>query len=168
MPVKVNLNNTMNSFSNNTQPVNSNDLTNQIKKTIGVIKNKVKENEENETDDLNEFILKNSKELVESGIEAINEIKQTVLLNPQSDEVEALAEIFKGVSSAMSILKDIHIAKMKTENSKEIKQMDIESKKQLEKIEDSRSGVQMTRDEIFKMLIDNEDIVDTEFTLLSS
>lgn len=158
----------MNSFSNNTQPVNSNDLTNQIKKTIGVIKNKVKENEENETDDLNEFILKNSKELVESGIEAINEIKQTVLLNPQSDEVEALAEIFKGVSSAMSILKDIHIAKMKTENSKEIKQMDIESKKQLEKIEDSRSGVQMTRDEIFKMLIDNEDIVDTEFTLLSS
>jgi hypothetical protein len=158
----------MNSFSNNPQPVNSNDLTNQIKKTIGVIKNKVKENEENETDDLNEFILRNSKELVESGIEAINEIKQTVLLNPQSDEVEALAEIFKGVSSAMSILKDIHIAKMKTENSKEIKQMDIESKKQLEKIEDSRSGVQMTRDEIFKMLIDNEDIVDTEFTLLSS
>jgi Mg2+ and Co2+ transporter CorA len=168
MPVKVNLNNTMNSFSNNPQPVNSNDLTNQIKKTIGVIKNKVKENEENETDDLNEFILRNSKELVESGIEAINEIKQTVLLNPQSDEVEALAEIFKGVSSAMSILKDIHIAKMKTENSKEIKQMDIESKRQLEKIEDSKSGVQMTRDEIFKMLMQNEDIVDTEFTLLSS
>ena len=168
MLVKVNLNNTMNSFSNNPQLVNSNDLTNQIKKTIGVIKNKVKENEENETDDLNEFILRNSKELVESGIEAINEIKQTVLLNPQSDEVEALAEIFKGVSSAMSILKDIHIAKMKTENSKEIKQMDIESKRQLEKIEDSKSGVQMTRDEIFKMLIDNEDIVDTEFTLLSS
>jgi Mg2+ and Co2+ transporter CorA len=158
----------MNSFSNNPQPVNSNDLTNQIKKTIGVIKNKVKENEENETDDLNEFILRNSKELVESGIEAINEIKQTVLLNPQSDEVEALAEIFKGVSSAMSILKDIHIAKMKTENSKEIKQMDIESKRQLEKIEDSKSGVQMTRDEIFKMLMQNEDIVDTEFTLLSS
>jgi Mg2+ and Co2+ transporter CorA len=105
---------------------------------------------------------------VESGIEAINEIKQTVLLNPQSDEVEALAEIFKGVSSAMSILKDIHIAKMKTENSKEIKQMDIESKRQLEKIEDSKSGVQMTRDEIFKMLMQNEDIVDTEFTLLSS
>jgi len=168
MLVKVNLNNTMNSFSNNPQPVNSNDLTNQIKKTIGVIKNKVKENEENETDDLNEFILRNSKELVESGIEAINEIKQTVLLNPQSDEVEALAEIFKGVSSAMSILKDIHIAKMKTENSKEIKQMDIESKRQLEKIEDSKSGVQMTRDEIFKMLMQNEDIVDTEFTLLSS
>jgi len=168
MCFKVNLNNTMNNSPIDTQSNNSNDLTDQIKKTIGVIKKKVKENEENSNDDLNEFILKNSKELVESGIEAINEIKQTVLLNPQSDEVEALAEIFKGVSSAMNILKDIHIAKIKMENSKEIKQMEIESKKDLEKIEDSKSGIQMTRDEIFKMLMDNEDIVDTEFTLLSS
>lgn len=168
MPVEVNLNNIMNSFSDNSQSNTSNDLTDQIKKTIGVIKNKVKENEESESDDLNQFILKNSKELVESGIEAINEIKQTVLLNPQSDEVEALAEIFKGVSSAMNILKDIHIAKMKAENSKEMKQMDIESKKELEKIEDSKSGIHMTRDEIFKMLMNNEDAIDTEFTLLSS
>lgn len=158
----------MNNLSVDPQSQNSNDLTDQIKKTIGVIKKKIKENEENENDDLDEFILRNSKELVESGIEAINEIKQTVLMNPQSDEVEALAEIFKGVSSAMNILKDIHIAKIKTENSKEIKQMDIESKKNLEKIEDSKSGIQMTRDEIFKMLVDNEEIIDTQFTLLSS
>jgi hypothetical protein len=130
------------------------------------LKKKVEENENDPSDDLQEFILSNSKELVQSGIDAINEIKQTVLLNPQSDEVEALAEIFKGVASAMNILKDIHVAKLKTENSKEIKQMEIQSKKEI--IEDNNNSLRMTRDDIFKLLKKNEDIIDTEFILLSS
>ena len=79
---------------------------------------------------MEEFILRNSKELVEVGIDAIHEIKETVMLNPQSDEVESLAEIFKGVSTAMNILKDIQITKMKINTTKEIKEMDIQSKKQ--------------------------------------
>ncbi len=68
----------------------SNDLTDKIKQSMGIIKEKTKENKENYSEDLEDFILRNSKELVECGIEAISEIKQTVLLNPQSDEVEAL------------------------------------------------------------------------------
>jgi Mg2+ and Co2+ transporter CorA len=146
----------------------SNDLTNKLKQSIGTINNKVKENTENHSEDLEEFILKNSKELVVSGIDAINEIKQTVLLNPQSDEVESLAEIFKGVSTVMNILKDIQITKMKSKSTKEMKQMDIESKKQLEEIDNSPKGLRMTRDEIFKMLKDSGDIVDADYVKLSS
>lgn len=146
----------------------SNDLTDKIKQSMGIIKTKVKENNMNHSEDLEEFILKNSKELVECGIDAINEIKQTVLLNPQSDEVEALAEIFKGVSTAMNILKDIQITKMKTSASKEIKEMDIQSKKQIEEEDDSPKGLRMTRDEIFKLLKYNGDVVDAEFSTLSS
>jgi hypothetical protein len=147
----------------------SNDLTDKIKQSMGIIKEKAKENKENYSEDLEEFILRNSKELVECGIEAIGEIKQTVLLNPQSDEVEALAEIFKGVSGAMNILKDIQIAKMKINTSKEIKQMDIESKRELTQVEDdSPKGLRMTRDEIFKLLKDSGDIVDAEFSRASS
>ena len=146
----------------------SNDLTNKLKQSIGTINNKVKENIENHSEDLEEFILKNSKELVVSGIDAINEIKQTVLLNPQSDEVESLAEIFKGVSTVMNILKDIQITKMKSNTTKEMKQMDIESKKQLEEIDNSPKGLRMTRDEIFKMLKDSGDIVDADYVKLSS
>jgi hypothetical protein len=146
----------------------SNDLTDKLKQSIGTINNKVKENNENHSEDLEEFILKNSKELVVNGIDAINEIKQTVLLNPQSDEVEALAEIFKGVSTVMNILKDIQITKMKSKSTKEIKQMDIESKKEIEELDNSNKGLRMTRDEIFKMLKDSGDIVDAEFTPASS
>lgn len=146
----------------------SNDLTDKLKQSMGIIKTKVKENNMNHSEDLEEFILKNSKELVESGIDAINEIKQNVLLNPQSDEVEALAEIFKGVSTAMNILKDIQITKMKTNASKEIKEMDIQSKKQLEEEDSSPRGLRMTRDEIFKLLKDNGDIVDAEFSRISA
>jgi len=148
--------------------LDSNDLTNSIKQSIGIINKKVKENKMNNSEDLEEFIMKHSKELVENGLEAINEIKQTVLLNPQSDEVEALAEIFKGVSGAINILKDIQIAKMKMDASKEIKQMDIDSKKQDNDQDDSPKGLRMTRDEVFKILKDNGDIVDTEFLMLSS
>lgn len=146
----------------------SNDLTDKLKQSIGTINNKVKENNENHSEDLEEFILKNSKELVVNGIDAINEIKQTVLLNPQSDEVEALAEIFKGVSTVMNILKDIQITKMKSKATREIKQMDIESKKEIEELDNSNKGLRMTRDEIFKMLKDSGDIVDAEFTPASS
>ena len=133
--------------------LNPNILTNNLKQSIGIINKKVKENSENYNEDLEAFILRSSKELVECGIDAINEIKQTVMMNPQSDEVGALAEIFKGVSSTMNILKDIQIAKIKTQSSKDIKEMEIESKRQLEVSEDhSNKGLRMTRDEIFKIL----------------
>jgi len=149
--------------------LNPNILTNNLKQSIGIINKKVKENSENYNEDLEAFILRSSKELVECGIDAINEIKQTVMMNPQSDEVGALAEIFKGVSSTMNILKDIQIAKIKTQSSKDIKEMEIESKRQLEVSEDhSNKGLRMTRDEIFKMLKDSGDIVDTEFVKVSS
>lgn len=149
--------------------LNPNILTNNLKQSIGVINRKVKENSENHDEDLEAFILRSSKELVECGIDAINEIKQTVMMNPQSDEVGALAEIFKGVSSAMNILKDIQITKIKTKSSKDIKEMELESKKQLEIDDDNSSkGLRMTRDEIFKMLKDSGDIVDTEFVKVSS
>jgi hypothetical protein len=148
--------------------LNSNDLTNSLKQSIGTLNKKVKENSEDPNEDLEKFILKNSKELVINGIDAINEIKQTVLLNPQSDEVEALAEIFKGVSTAMNILKDIQLTKIKLQNTKEIKQMDIDSKKELEENESAIRGLRMTRDEVFKMLKENEEIIDTEFLPISS
>jgi isopentenyldiphosphate isomerase len=141
----------------------SNDLTDKLKQTVGVISTKARENKINHSEDLEDFILRNSKELVEVGIDAIHEIKETVMLNPQSDEVESLAEIFKGVSTAMNILKDIQITKMKINTTKEIKEMDIQSKKQqLEEINDTPTGLRMTRDEIFKLLKDNGDIVDAE------
>lgn len=141
----------------------SNDLTDKLKQSVGVISVKAKENKMNHSDDLEDFILRNSKELVEAGIDAIHEIKQTVMLNPQSDEVESLAEIFKGVSTAINILKDIQITKMKINTTKEIKEMDIQSKKQqLEEMSDAPVGMRMTRDEIFKLLKDNGDIVDAE------
>ena len=147
----------------------SNDLTDKLKQTVGVISTKAKENKINHSEDLEEFILRNSKELVEVGIDAIHEIKETVMLNPQSDEVESLAEIFKGVSTAMNILKDIQITKMKINTTKEIKEMDIQSKKQqLEEINDTPTGMRMTRDEIFKLLKDNGDIVDAEIITPSS
>ena len=148
--------------------LNSDDLANSLKQSLGTINKKVKENYEDPSEDLEAFILKNSKELVVNGIDAINEIKQTVLMNPQSDEVEALAEIFKGVSTAMNILKDIQITKMKAQNTKEIKQMDIESKKELEEIDNGPKGLRMTRDQVFKMLKESDDIIDTEFMPISS
>jgi hypothetical protein len=46
--------------------------------------------------------------------------------------------------------------------------MDLESKKELEEVDNSPKGLRMTRDEIFKMLKDSGDIVDAEFDKVSS
>ena len=57
---------------------------------------------------------------------------------------------------------------MKSNATKEIKKMDLESKKELEEVDNGPKGLRMTRDEIFKMLKDSGDIVDAEFDKVSS
>ena len=81
--------------------------------------------------------------------------------NPESREVEALSEALKAVASALSVIKDIHITQIKKDSAKELKTMEIESRKQL-KQSDQSAKLLLNRDEIFKKIMEEAKVIEAE------
>lgn len=110
---------------------------------------------------LEEFVLNSTGKLVTQGLEIVEGVKDYVMNNPESREVVALSEALKAVAGALSVVKDIHITQMKRESAKEIKTMEIESRKLL-KIEDKKEKLLMSRDEIFKKIMDEAKVIEAQ------
>ena len=83
--------------------------------------------------------------------------------NPESREVEALSEALKAVASALSVIKDIHVTQVKMEGTKELKIMDIQSRKALKEV-DRQEKILMSRDEIFKKILEEANVIEAEAT----
>jgi prepilin-type N-terminal cleavage/methylation domain-containing protein len=74
--------------------------------------------------------------------------------HPNAEEIDSLAQAFKAVSGALSVLKDIQVSNSKIDNNKELKEMDIKAKKELlqNKVEIDTPKLLFTREEIIKSL----------------
>lgn len=116
-------------------------------------------------ENLEKFLLEKTGELVSEGLETIRELKNIFVSNPNADEIDALANAFKAVTSGLSVLKDIQITNSKIDNNIELKVMDIKAKKDLKalKKEDDGTKLMFTRDEVFKKLLEKSDVIDAEF-----
>lgn len=139
-----------------------NDLINELQisaKTSKDVANNDKFNLPKE--DLEKFVLDSTGKLVVQGLEIVEGVKEYVMNNPESREVEALSEALKAVASALSVIKDIHITQIKRESAKDLKTMEIESKKQLKDVEAS-SRLLMSRDEIFKKIMEDAKVIEAE------
>jgi len=153
--------------------ISVNDLTEKLKEQVSSINNKNIEYKKEENtlkkENLEKFLLEKTGELVEEGLDTIKELKSIFVSNPNSDEIDSLAQAFKAVSSALSVLKDIQVTNSKIENNKELKEMDIRAKKDLLENKDKdkdRDKILLTREEIMKQLIEKSDVIDVEFTPL--
>ena len=94
-------------------------------------------------------------------MEIVEGVKEYVMNNPESREVEALSEALKAVASALSVIKDIHITQIKKDSAKELKTMEIESRKQL-KQSDQSAKLLLNRDEIFKKIMEEAKVIEAE------
>lgn len=151
--------------------IDFNDLTDSLQKSFQTIKEADKErrtsDDELKKENLEEFILKYAGRLVKDGVEFVEDLKTTFSQSLDPREIESLAETFKGVSGALNILKDIQVSKEKSKTSKELKTMEIEAKK--ERIEDKEiKGLRINRDELFKKLLNDANVIDAEFQMLSA
>lgn len=150
-----------------------NELTEKLKEqAISVEKqNKIYNSEIDilKKENLEKFLLEKTAELVNEGLDTIKELKSIFVSNPNAEEIDALANAFKAVSSGLSVLKDIQITNSKIENNRELKEMEIQSKKELKemKMEDDTSKFLLTRDEVFKKLLEKSDVIEADFTLES-
>lgn len=146
-----------------------NELTEKLKEQVSAVQNTNRnysaESNILKKEDLEKFLLEKTGELVNEGLEAIKELKNIFVSNPNAEEIDALANAFKAVSSGLSVLKDIQITNSKIENNKELKEMEIKAKKELKELKKDEDGPKLmfTRDEVFKKLVEKSDIIDAEF-----
>lgn len=147
-----------------------NELTEKLKEQVSAVQAQTKNYNDElnvlKKEDLEKFLLEKTGELVNEGLEAIKELKNIFVSNPNAEEIDALANAFKAVSSGLSVLKDIQITNSKIENNRELKEMEIKAKKELKELKRDEDGPKLmfTRDEVFKKLIEKSDVIDAEFT----
>lgn len=139
-----------------------NDLINELNINTKDNKNKLNADEFNlPKDKLEEFVLNSTGKLVTQGLDIVEGVKEYVMNNPESREVEALAEALKAVASALSVVKDIHITQVRREGAKELKTMEIEARKEI-KHEENTTNLYITRDEIFKKIMEDAKSIEAE------
>jgi hypothetical protein len=142
------------------------DLVDQLKNADQIIKNPEKAQEEFKLskDNLEEFILNNAGKLIQQSVEMVSDVKQYVETAPEHRDVTSLAELIKASSSAIESLSKVLVQNKKGDTQKEVKQLDIQGKKELLQGEVT-AKIMLSRDEFIKELFANakkaeEEIID--------
>lgn len=138
-----------------------NDLIEQLQISTKENKDLVKQDFNLPKDKVEDFVLNSTGKLVTQGLEIVEGVKEYVMNNPESREVEALSEALKAVASALTVIKDIHVAQIRKESARDLKIMEIESKKVLKEA-DHQAKLFMSRDEIFKKIMEEAKVIETE------
>ena len=138
-----------------------NDLINQLQTTASANKELLKQDFNLPREKLEDFVLNSTGKLVTQGLEIVEGVKDYVMNNPESREVEALSQALKAVASALSVIKDVHITQIRRDSAKDLKAMEIESRKML-KEEDRKDRLMLSRDEVFKKIMDEAKVIEAQ------
>lgn len=119
-------------------------------------------------DNLNNYVMQKIGRLIESGIETVEGIQQTISTGLEADELTAFASLLTSVTRAADTLNKINIQNKRAKAAKEIKEMEIEGKKQL----GSGSGggttnnvLIATREEVIERFLEkNQKVLEAETT----
>jgi hypothetical protein len=124
-------------------------------------------------DDVEDFVLKSSEELISAGLESISDIKDYIVQGQNPDEIESLASLINSTTNAIEILNKTVLLKKKNEAAKEIKLLDIENRKETHVSNNTTVNntnvLVASRDEIFKRYLNNptQPVIPIEDTLLN-
>ena len=80
---------------------------------------------------INEYILKKTSNLVNAGLGAVEDLKEYIVQGQNPDEIAALSELISSTTKAIEALNRINLHNKKTKHDKEIKRLDIEGKKEI-------------------------------------
>ena len=105
-------------------------------------------------DNLNDFILENAQKIIVDGVKTIKDLQSVVAITFDSKLITGYSELVKATTSSLDTLNKLNVERAKMKNAKEVKQMDIEAKKQLPEGKGTQNTVNLicTREEIFKMI----------------
>jgi len=102
--------------------------------------------------EVEDFVIQQSARLIKETNELILSMKDYIAHSPESKEILAISELIKASTAAIDTLNKINLAEKKDKTAKEIKLLDIASKKELKNTNDE-NRVTFTREEILKQLM---------------
>jgi len=110
-------------------------------------------------EDLENFLLQYSGKLIKGSVDYVEDVKQFITSAPDAKDVESLSKLVGAAAAAIETLNKIHISDQKAKSTKELKVMDIESKKALQQ-QDTETKLLLNREELMKQLIGDAQIID--------
>lgn len=125
--------------------------------------NKPENSSELTDDNINEFILKKASKLINSGLGAVEDLKDFIVQGQNPDEIAALSELISSTTKALEALNRINLQNKKAKTDKEIKEIDIAGRKAVagmlpgNNIINNKTNVLVaSREEIIKQLLETE------------
>tara|TARA_E500000318_G_scaffold111448_1_gene130069 strand:+ start:975 stop:1436 length:462 start_codon:yes stop_codon:yes gene_type:complete len=138
------------------------DLLSQLK-GASVARKEVEKNEFNlDKEELEKFLLNYSGKLIKGTVDYVEEVKQFITSAPDSRDVDALSKLVGASASAIESLNKILLQDKANEAKIQVKQMDIESKKELLDKNNERIGLTINREDLLKQLLDDAKVIDAE------
>jgi hypothetical protein len=136
-----------------------NDIISQLKGNNALAKTPTS-NTSIDKEQLENFIIQHSGNLIAKSLDIIDDVKDYISSAPEARDVAAFAELLKAASSSIDTLNKVYVSIEKNKTSKEIKQMDVESK---EKINNEQNVTYLlSRKEIMKELMGSSEEEETK------
>ena len=136
------------------------DLISQLKGTAAVSKELKKDEFNLDKEELENFLLNYSGKLIKGTVDYVEEVKQFITSAPDSRAVDALSKLVGASASAIESLNKILLQDKANEAKIQVKQMDIESKKELQDKNNERLGLTINREELLNQLLDDAKIIE--------
>lgn len=128
------------------------DIVAQLKSTAALVK--VEPEEELTKDMLEEFIIKNSGKLIARTLTIVDNVQDYIQTAPDAKDVAAFAELLKAASTSIDVLNKVYISIEKNKTSKELKQMDVDSREKINVVDNAT--FLLSRKEIMQELLGNK------------
>jgi len=138
------------------------DLLAQLKGVTAASKEIQKDEFSLEKEELEKFLLNYSGKLIKGTVDYVEEVKQFITSAPDSKDVDALSKLVGASASAIESLNKILLQDKANEAKIQVKQMDIESKKELQDNSNERLGLSINREELLKQLVMDAKIIEVE------
>lgn len=142
------------------QDINS--LVSQLKQTTKVNKEVTKKADKEglNPEDVEEFVVRNSERLVNQSLDVLDNVKDYIMASGDPDSISSLSELIRASSNALDSLNKIVVQNKRSTTTIVAKQMDINSRKNIEDAKQSEGAFITTREEIFKKILDEAKVID--------
>ena len=138
------------------------DLLSQLKGASVARKDLEKDEFNLDKEELEKFLLNYSGKLIKGTVDYVEEVKQFITSAPDAKDVDALSKLVGASASAIESLNKILLQDKANEAKIQVKQMDIESKRELQDKSNERIGLTINREELLKQLIDDAKVIEVE------
>jgi len=125
-------------------------------------------------DNIEEFVMQTSAHLVNKSLETMQMYQEMINTAPNADDVDAYSNLVGATTKAIDGLNKLVIQDKRSKSSKDIKNLELAGKKELQATQAISDAYVASREEMFKKLMDETEIIkvidvsDTSTACLSS